>query len=140
MLARREAEAIAKKGVTAVLDLTSEFSEAAPLRTVAYKNIPILDLTAPTTEQLQEAAAFIQQESETGIVYVHCKIGYSRTAAIAAAYLLRAGLAGSVSEAIERIRQARPGIVIRPEVMTAVALLFGDRARVSPRLGGALLQ
>ncbi len=35
-----------------------------------------------------------------GIVYIHCKIGYSRTAAAAAAYLLQTGKAATVAEAI----------------------------------------
>ena len=88
-------------GVTAVLDLTAEFSETKPFRALVYRNIPILDLTAPSIEQLREMAAFIDEESRQGIVYIHCKIGYSRTAGAAAAYLLQTGKAASVSEAIE---------------------------------------
>ena len=116
VLNRDEATALLKQGVTAVLDLTAEFSEAAPLRTLSYKNIPLLDLTAPSVEQLAEISSFIEGESATGIVYVHCKIGYSRTVAAAAAYLLRRRLAGSISEALDLVRRARPTVVIRPEV------------------------
>jgi predicted protein tyrosine phosphatase len=115
-----EAIAIRKTGVTAVLDLTSEFSESLELRTLTYKNIPILDLTAPSVDQLEEMASFIQRESNSGIVYVHCKIGYSRTAAAAAAYLLRSGIAESASEAIDLIRRVRPSVVVRPEAFAAL--------------------
>jgi protein-tyrosine phosphatase len=65
-------------------------------------------------------ASFIERESATGIVYVHCKIGYSRTAAAVAAYLLRSRLARSTSEALDLVRRARPSVVVRPEVLTAL--------------------
>jgi protein-tyrosine phosphatase len=65
-------------------------------------------------------ASFIEQESVTGVVYVHCKIGYSRTAAVACAYLVRTGLAASMSEAIEFVRRTRPSVVMRPEVLAAL--------------------
>jgi protein-tyrosine phosphatase/membrane-associated phospholipid phosphatase len=115
-----EAVALRERGVRAVLDLTAEFSERAPLRDRTYKNIPILDLTAPNLDQLDEMASFIQRESERGIVYVHCKAGYSRTAAAAGAYLLRSGVAKSTSQAVDLIRRVRPSVVIRPEVLAAL--------------------
>jgi len=120
VLDRDEADAAAKLGVTAVLDLTAEFSETKPFRALVYCNIPILDLTAPSIEQLREMATFIDEESRKGIVYVHCKIGYSRTAGAAAAYLLQTGKAGGVSEAVEMLRQVRPSIVVRREVHSAL--------------------
>jgi predicted protein tyrosine phosphatase len=120
VLSRREASAAVHEGVTAVHDLTAEFSEAKPLRHLNYQNIPILDLTAPTSDQLEEMVRFIERESASGIVYVHCKIGFSRTAAAAAAYLFRSGLAGSMSEAIAWVRRVRPGVVMRPEILDAL--------------------
>ncbi len=139
VLSRGEAAIAVGEGVTAVLDLTAEFSESAPFRAVAYRNIPVLDLTAPTVEQLEEMAAFIEEESRKGIVYIHCKIGYSRTAAAAAAFLLRTRKAGTVSEAVDCLRQVRPTIVIRPEVMTALRE-FASNLTDSPRLHEALLR
>ncbi|MFZ1220486.1 MAG: phosphatase PAP2/dual specificity phosphatase family protein, partial [Chthoniobacterales bacterium] len=128
-LNRREAAAAVQHGVTAVLDLTAEFSEPAPFRSVTYVNIPVLDLTAPTVEQLEEMAAFIASESATGIVYVHCKIGYSRTAAAAAAFLIRAGIVAELSEAVDLLRRVRPAIIIRPEVIRALReFLLSSRA------------
>ena len=120
VLSTKEAAEAVRLGVTAVLDLTAEFSEPIPFRSITYTNIPILDLTGPRIDQLEEMAAFIESESRKGTVYVHCKIGYSRTAAAAAAYLVRSGGAPTVVEAVDRIRQIRPEIVVRPEVMTAL--------------------
>lgn len=139
VLTAKEAGAAVRQGVTAVLDLTAEFSEPVAFRSLAYRNIPVLDLTAPTFDQLEAMAAFIEEESGKGIVYVHCKIGYSRTGAAAAAFLLRTGKVRTVSEAIHFLRRARPTIVIRPEVMTALDA-FAANLTVSPRLHEALLQ
>jgi protein-tyrosine phosphatase/membrane-associated phospholipid phosphatase len=115
-----EATHLIRSGVTAVLDLTSEFSESSPFLGVAYCNTPILDLTAPTPEHLRAATAFIAEHAKTGVVYVHCKIGYSRSAAVVGAHLLAAGQAATVAEAELRLRRARPSIVIRPEAMAAL--------------------
>jgi protein-tyrosine phosphatase len=116
-----EAVEARRLGVTAVLDLTAEFSETKPFRALVYCNIPILDLTAPSLEQLQEMATFIDEESRKGIVYIHCKIGYSRTAAAAAAYLLLTGKVDSVEAAIASLRQVRPTVVVRPEIVEALS-------------------
>jgi Dual specificity phosphatase, catalytic domain/PAP2 superfamily len=132
VLTRREAEAAITLGVTAVLDLTAEFSASVPLRHVTYRNIPVLDLTAPALEQLQEMVTFIDQESRTGVVYIHCKIGYSRTAAAAGAYLLSSGIAESVPKALEYLRKVRPTIIVRPEVVAALTDFSSPRQRTPP--------
>jgi protein-tyrosine phosphatase len=120
VLRETEAEAAIAQGVTAVLDLTTEFSEPAPFRAANYRNLPILDLTTPNQDQLAEAVAFIVDEAARGLVYVHCKAGYSRTAAVAGAYLLASGEAATVEEAIARLREVRPTIVVRSEAEEAL--------------------
>lgn len=127
-LSNSEATAAVRAGVTAVLDLTAEFSEALPFLRLPYCNAAILDLTAPTPEQLGAAVAFIAQHATTGTVYVHCKIGYSRSAAAVGAHLLAAGQAGTLSDAEARLRRARPTIVIRPEAMDALRRFAAARS------------
>lgn len=131
VLSRREANAAIRMGVTAVLDLTAEFSAAAPLRNLTYRNIPVLDLTAPSPAQLEEMVRFIDEEARTGIVYIHCKIGYSRTAAAAGAYLLWSGKAGSVPEAVEHLREVRPTIIVRPEIVAALTDFSSPQQRAA---------
>jgi protein-tyrosine phosphatase len=118
-------------GVVSVLDLTAEFSEAKPFRKINYRNIPVMDLTAPTQEQLVEMSKFIGNHSGIGAVYVHCKIGYSRSAAAVAAYLIMGGKVKTAEEAFAIIRRVRPSIVIRPEVRSALSE-FQQRVRSSP--------
>lgn len=115
-----EAVELLGTGVTAVLDLTAEFSEVKSLRQTIYCNLQILDLTAPTPVQLHSAVEFIRTNAATGIVYVHCKIGYSRTAAVVGAYLMAAGHATDADDAMAQMREARSPLVIRPEVVEAL--------------------
>jgi predicted protein tyrosine phosphatase len=128
-LNQREAEEAIRSGVTAVLDLTSEFSETNPFLATRYLNIPILDLTAPTQGQLRQMAEFIEKNCENGKVYVHCKIGYSRSAAAVGAFLLLTGRAMSAEEAIGILQRARPSIMVRPEIVEALQL-FENATRV----------
>jgi predicted protein tyrosine phosphatase len=130
-----EASAAVNAGVTAVLDVSAEFSEARAFRAVRYKSIPVLDLTAPTFEQLNEMASFIAEQSRYGTIYVHCKIGYSRSAGAVATYLIWSSRAADLKEAVAMIRRVRPSIVIRPEIVSAL-LKFESQIR-SGAAGGA---
>lgn len=120
-------------GITAVLDLTAEFSESIPFRTLLYQNLPILDLTAPTLEQMRDAVSFIHEQTSGGTVYVHCKVGYSRSAAIVGAYLVASGQYATADDAMARLREVRPSIVIRPEAEAAIRRFEGSLAGNSPR-------
>ena len=113
-------------GATAVLDLTCEFSEARPFLAVAYCSLPILDLTGPTRQQLHDAVMFITKHAGKGKVYVHCKIGYSRSAAVVGSYLLASKRVASVEEAIALMRMARPSLIIRPEALEALRVFAKD--------------
>jgi membrane-associated phospholipid phosphatase/predicted protein tyrosine phosphatase len=115
-----EASRMRDMGVTAVLDLTVEFAEARPLREANYLHVPVLDLTAPTAAQLDAAVAFISEHAQRGIVYVHCKAGYSRSAAVVGAWLLASGTAGTVDAALAHLGRVRPTIIVRPEAESAL--------------------
>ena len=119
-LSTREAAAARAAGVGAVVDLTSEFTEPAPFRSGRYLHVPTLDLTAPTPAQVDRAVAFVRRQAADTVVLIHCKAGYSRTAVVAAAYLLATGRAASAAEAIGRLREARPSLVVRPEARLAI--------------------
>lgn len=116
----REAQKARGSGATAVLDLTSEFSENKVFLGLAYRNLPILDLTEMDPLQLREAVEFISRHSGSGVVYVHCKAGYSRSAAAVGAFLLATGRSKTVEECLALMRHQRPAMVFRPEVCAAL--------------------
>jgi len=135
-LGRRSAKKALRSGVVSVLDLSAEFSEAKRFRKINYRNIPVLDLTAPTQAQLVEMSEFIGNHSRNAAVYIHCKIGYSRSASAVTAYLIMSGKAKTAEEAFAMIRRVRPSVVIRPEVRSALSE-FEHRFHSS--LGGTTL-
>jgi 1-acyl-sn-glycerol-3-phosphate acyltransferase len=116
----REAVQAAAAGVVAVVDLTPDFNETPIFTRLPYLNVPTLDLTAPDPASLERAVQFVAAHAQRGIVYVHCKIGYSRSAAVVAAFLLASGQARTVAEALAMIRHARPQVVIRPEIVACL--------------------
>lgn len=126
-LSAHQAKAILDAGVTAVLDLTAEFSEQPILlRETCYRGIPVLDLVPPSQAQLTQAVDFIEEHSRQGIVYVHCALGYSRSVCVVAAWLLRSGLASTPEQAIAQIKSARPRAVARSGQMRALRAFEKD--------------
>ncbi|UVW27250.1 phosphatase PAP2/dual specificity phosphatase family protein [Massilia sp. H6] len=70
-----------------VIDLCTELSETATLCGERYHHIPLLDLQAPSPQQLRKVMATLAQLHENGApVYVHCAMGYSRCRLIARLY------------------------------------------------------
>lgn len=125
-----EIDELKSEGVTSVLDLTAEFSEPPEMLRMNYLNLPCLDLTAPSDRMLDEAIRFIDEGIREGKVYVHCKIGYSRTAAVTGSYLLHAEHAEDMNEAIAMLKKARPSIIIRPEARLTIKR-YAERCRQS---------
>ena len=112
----REAAQAAAAGVVAVVDLTPDFNETPIFTRLPYLNVPTLDLTAPDPASLQRAVQFVTAHAQRGTVFVHCKAGYSRSAAVVGAFLLASARVRTVDEALATIRRARPQVVIRPEI------------------------
>ncbi|HYT90741.1 MAG TPA: dual specificity protein phosphatase family protein [Gemmataceae bacterium] len=115
-----EARTAVARGVCAVLDLTAEYSEPAAFLALPYRNVQILDLTAPTVEQLHEAVSFVRERAWAGKVYVHCALGRSRSAVVVAAYCLALGVAPTVAAAVALVRRARPQVVFRDDMLAVL--------------------
>ncbi|HEY8669038.1 MAG TPA: dual specificity protein phosphatase family protein [Tepidisphaeraceae bacterium] len=118
-LCSSEAKQLVASGVTAVLDLTAEYNEPGAFRALRYLNVPILDSTAPAPDQVAECVAFIDAQAQHGIVYVHCALGYTRTTAIVAAWMVKTKVAQTLEQAIEKIQCLRP-VVITPRALAGV--------------------
>lgn len=115
-----EAAAAVAQGVTAVLDLTAEFQAPGPFAALPRLDLPVLDLTRPSRAELEAGLAFLAEHAPRGTVYVHCKIGYSRSAAMVGAWLIRSGAVRDAEAAVARLREVRPTIVVRPEAWDAL--------------------
>lgn len=136
---RRQASALIRKGVIAVLDLAAESTEARPFpEQTAYRQLSVLDLTAPSPAVLEEAVAFVQEQSVRGQVYVHCELGYSRSAAVAAAWLLATGHAEDVEAAIAQVVAARPGSRLRGAERAALDQFLTQRRNDGDAVAGRL--
>jgi protein-tyrosine phosphatase/membrane-associated phospholipid phosphatase len=125
LLSRRELAALAP---AAVIDLTAELdSPTVPgVRTIS---LPQLDLTLPTAESLGRVAVAVESAAAAGPVYVHCALGYARSALVAAAYLIASGQAASADEAVERITTARNRAVFSPRAVELLRQFAANRAR-----------
>ena len=109
----------------AVVDVCAELSctVAAP----AYASVPMLDLVVPSVAQLGEAAESIERLRSHGPVLVCCALGYSRSAASVAVWLLRSGQVATLDEVVECLRAARPEVVLGPDHRAAIAAAAGVR-------------
>lgn len=100
----------------AVLDLTSEFPRARALREVAYYCVPMLDLVNPPLDTLTQAVFELDQlRLKHASVLVHCALGLSRSALVAAAWLLWRDPEMSVEQAVDWVRLSRPQVVFNVE-------------------------
>ncbi len=115
-------------GVGAVLTLTETPLPPGVLDSHGLRGIhlPVDDFHAPTTGQMLEALAFIDESRGAGLpVAVHCLAGQGRTGTILAAYLIRGGLAAV--EAIAEVRAICPGAIESPPQTAALAEWAAER-------------
>ncbi len=112
-------------GIVSVLDMTCELGEVGFLRrSPTYQCLPVLDGTAPTSQQLQAAVKFIRDRLPEGPVYIHCAMGHGRSATVVAAYLLSTGAAADLPSAIKMMRDQRPGVRLNAGQRRAVENLI----------------
>lgn len=121
---------VAQLGLVAAVDLTAEHSEAPALRHLAYLNVPVLDMTAPSSNQIETASRFIAEQLKRGAVYVHCGNGIARSAVAVAGYLLMSHTVNGVEEACAMVSSRRPDVKWRPDLIKAVTV-FDERLRQS---------
>lgn len=108
---RRERE---RAGYDALLDLAAELP--IDRRGVASRAVPMLDLLVPEPAQLDAAVRALDGlRGGRHATLVYCALGYSRSALVAAGWLLANGRAASPEDAIAQIRRVRPRVAFGPE-------------------------
>ncbi|MBF8720845.1 phosphatase PAP2/dual specificity phosphatase family protein [Pseudomonas guariconensis] len=83
-----------------------------PVALAGYACFPTLDLIAPDSPLLLQAAIVIERLRAHGPVLVCCALGYSRSASAVAAWLVHSGRCADIDQAEALIRQARPKVVL----------------------------
>jgi protein-tyrosine phosphatase len=99
-------------GNITLIDLCAELPCPAAKAAHAYLSLPALDLVPLSTRQLGDAAQHIARAIACGPVWVCCALGYSRSAATVAAWLITSGRAANAREAVALIHRARPQAVL----------------------------
>ncbi len=112
-------------GIARIVDLCAELPAPSSVPT---RCVPMLDLIPADTDTLREAAHAIQAQLDLagdhgGAVLVCCALGYSRSAAAVAAWMLQYGHASDADAAIAHVRLARPQLVLHDAHRLALASL-----------------
>ena len=108
----------------AVLDVCAEYPR--PRYRGAYRTLPLLDMVAPSENDLVQAASLLEAlRRQHGKVLTCCALGYGRSAAVVLTWLLVYGSCRDLAQATAELKQARPQMVLPPETARAVEAAAG---------------
>ena len=108
----------------AVLDVCAEYP--CPRYHGAYSTLPLLDMVAPSENDLMQAALLLEAlRRQHGKVLTCCALGYGRSAAVVLTWLLVYGGCRDLAQATAELKQARPQMVLPPETARAVEAAAG---------------
>ena len=95
--------------VKVVVDLTCERTEPLGMRTrESYHSLPTFDGTAPEAHAYRVLLG--ELVGETRPIYIHCAMGHSRAATVAAGVLIGRGVVDSAHEAERLMKSVRPKV------------------------------
>ena len=111
-------------GLPAVLDVCAEYPR--PRYRGAYRTLPLLDMVAPSENDLVQAASLLEAlRRQHGKVLTCCALGYGRSAAVVLTWLLVYGGCRDLAQATAELKQARPQMVLPPKTAKAVEAAAG---------------
>jgi len=115
------------------VDVTAELAPPRRLPDgVVYRCLPTLDYGLPREQAFR--ALLDELAPAEGGVLVHCAAGHGRSAMVAAALLVRRGVAADVDAAYARLQAARPGVRRNPRQVALARRVAGEvsRAEAAP--------
>ncbi len=124
----REMKALLTVGIRRIISLTERPLGVGmgPLTDFQIYHLPVVDFRAPSQDIIERSVALIDEARAAGDgILVHCYMGIGRTGTVVAAYLTTQGLTGI--EAIDRVRDLRPGSIEVPEQEDAVVTYWANR-------------
>lgn len=104
-----------------VIDMTAEMPRR--VRHNGWRSFPVLDLTPPPADVLENAAETVQRaidHGQQGRVLIACALGYGRSITVAAVWLVRAGYCKTAAEAVDLLKQKRPRLRLSAAQMAAI--------------------
>ena len=104
--------------VASVVDLTSECTR--PAFAGEWTCLPMLDLVAPDAGSLEAASQAIERARRRGPVLVCCALGYGRSVAALAVWLVRTGRCADVEAALHYLRSLRPHMALNDSQLRAI--------------------
>ncbi|MBS9339968.1 phosphatase PAP2/dual specificity phosphatase family protein [Neisseria elongata] len=111
-------------GLPAVLDVCAEYPR--PRYRGAYRVLPLMDMVAPSENDLMQAALLLEAlRRQHGKVLTCCALGYGRSAAVVLTWLLVYGGCRDLAQATAELKQVRPQTVLPPETARAVEAAAG---------------
>jgi atypical dual specificity phosphatase len=111
------------RGVRAVVNLCDEYTGPTDdyrKLNITQLRLPTIDHTEPSVEDLRTAVAFIEEKVASGVrVYVHCKSGNGRSAAVVFAWLLHARkfTLEEAQEYMNEKRRVRKKLYLQPHLV-----------------------
>jgi protein-tyrosine phosphatase len=119
---RAQVGALARSGVTSVLDVRQEAHDEEALLArcgLRFCHVPMTDRAPPSQRQLKRAVEWVMGElADDGKVFIHCHSGVGRSVCVACAVLVRMGY--SLPQAYDAVRRRRPEAVISDEQVEAL--------------------
>jgi protein-tyrosine phosphatase/membrane-associated phospholipid phosphatase len=85
-----------------IIDLTAELAKPSGIN-INWQSFPLLDLVSPSSAELRQAADAIELARNNGPILVCCALGFQRSAAATAMWLMQYGGAESAADAIQMI-------------------------------------
>lgn len=133
-----DVQTLKDKKISAILDVTAEFDAldwSLIGKDVDYLNVPVLDHSVPTAEQLNQAINWLHRQIKAGkTVVIHCALGRGRSVLVLAAYLVCRQKETTFLEVLRKISKIRKTAGLNPWQLAAVEQIYAEgKIRINKR-------